>query len=273
MRLMNRKGSGGAKIVAAAVLMCGLAACRTTEPARHVESVIAIQNHPVEIDCKHRDGLFFFLNLHENERTSVEAASDVHSETGGTICRLVHGGGRNISFSTSEGRLAFDPNRIFTSVGAEATLRSLSPDSAAVTPEAVESVRRFARTVVDTLRLENRPLIVALHNNTEGNYSTLSYQPGGVYETEAEAVHLEPGADPDDFFFVTERDLFEKLRAEGFNVVLQHNEAMTDDGSLSVYAAQHGLRYVNVEAQHGHRKEQARMIRALYRVLRSAELR
>ena len=37
----------------------------------------------------------------------------------------------------------------------------------------------------------------------------------------------------------------------------------TDDGSLSVYAGQRGRPYVNVEAQHGHAREQRRMFEAL----------
>ena len=69
--------------------------------------------------------------------------------------------------------------------------------------------------------------------------------------------------------FVTDRALYDALVGEGFNAVLQDNDAATDDGSLSVWAAREGVPYVNVEAQHGHRAEQAAMIDALVGVLES----
>src|SRR5690606_27170642 len=94
-----------------------------------------------------------------------------------------------------------------------------------------------------------------------------SYLPGATYAADAEAVHLAPTEDADDFFFVTDRPLYDALARAGFNVVLQNNATVTDDGSLSVLAARRGQRYVNVEAQHGHTAQQRRMVEALVRVL------
>lgn len=116
-------------------------------------------------------------------------------------------------------------------------------------------------------RFDAQAAVVTLHNNTDGNYSVLSYLPGGAHAREAQEVHVVDGRDPDDFFFVTDRDLFERLAEKGFNVVLQHNDAATDDGSLSVYAGRRGKPYVNVEAEHGHLHEQVEMVRALYALL------
>ncbi len=114
-------------------------------------------------------------------------------------------------------------------------------------------------------------VVLTLHNNTEGGYSARSYEPGAEYASDAAAVTVHAGTDPDDFFFVTDRALYDALVAEGFNAVLQDNDAATDDGSLSVWAAREGVPYVNVEAQHGHRAEQARMISALVDVLSERE--
>src|SRR5690606_20180028 len=125
--------------------------------------------------------------------------------------------------------------------------------------------RLFGDALVAVYRPDS--LVVTLHNNTPDAYSALSYAEGGTYERDAEAVHLAPGADPDDFFFVTDRSLFARLAVEGFNVVLQDNEAVTDDGSLSVWAARRGLPYVNVEAEHAHLDEQRRMLESLAAVL------
>jgi hypothetical protein len=85
---------------------------------------------------------------------------------------------------------------------------------------------------------------------------------------DAEEVFLAPARDPSDFDFVTERPVFEALRARGNNVVLQDNSRVTDDGSLSVYCGRVGKRYINVEAKHGHLSEQVKMLRELGDVLR-----
>ena len=152
---------------------------------------------------------------------------------------------------------AVDPNRIFTPAGRARTLAALSRD----TPAARTAVAAFAR---DLLALVGTPAtVVALHNNTDANYSAASYAPGGSDADEAADLFLAPGADPDDFVFVTTRPLFDAVRASGVTAILQDNAAATDDGSLSVWAAQNGRPYVNIEAQHGSGAANRRMIEAL----------
>lgn len=204
------------------------------------------------------------LVVHDDEDTAVEAGLDVLRMHGGRLVELIHDGSRNVTFTANGRRFVADPNRIFTDAGRRATLRALSTDR----PEARQALERFASAILALYAPQGPPSpIVALHNNTDGRYSALSYRPGQPYAGDAVALHLEPGADEDDFFFVTTRALFDALAAGGFNVVLQNNATVTDDGSLSVWAAQAGVPYVNVEAQHGHRAEQMRMIRYLLRVL------
>ncbi|OZC01626.1 hypothetical protein [Rubricoccus marinus] len=203
------------------------------------------------------------LNLHDDESTSVDAALDVTRETGGWVVELQHSGDRNLAFTVGGERFAADPNRMFTDAGRAKTLASLSR----ATPEAEAALETFAASVLKAYTDLDPAVVVTLHNNTEDNYSVASYASGGAYEADAEAVTLHPGTDPDDFFFVTDRALYDALVARGFNAVLQDNARATDDGSLSVWAAQNGRPYVNVEAQHGHREEQARMIRALVEVI------
>ncbi len=266
----NRLATGIIAVIAAAVL----GGCKSNE-STVVESVIAIQNTTVTTHCSGGSpAAFLMLNLHADEATSVEAAQRIAGPEKATICLLVHPGGRNISFASESGAFSFDPNRMFSDAGARASLVNLSQidttDADAIA-EATAAVRDFARTLVDQLDLDARPVIIALHNNSEGRYSAASYLPDSIYADEAEAVFLQPGGDSDDFFFVTERDLFDALRAAGFTVVLQDNTAATDDGSLSVYSAGQDIRYVNVEAQHGRVKEQERMLRALFRVLKADE--
>ena len=100
--------------------------------------------------------------------------------------------------------------------------------------------------------------MIALHNSSEGQYSALSYEKGAIYASDAADVFIADGTDPDDFFFVTETAVFDAIRGRGYNVVLQDNRRVSDDGSLSVYCGRAGVRYINVEAQHGHLEQQRR---------------
>jgi hypothetical protein len=202
-----------------------------------------------------RQGNITLVNVHDNENTSVQAAKIVIDSLGGKLFQLRHTGERNIQFRLNGKQYEFDPNRIFTEAGARETLTNLG----AYSDEAHHLVRRFANSLVDSLDVE---VILTLHNNTEGNYSAASYL--DEYRSDAADVFLNPARDPDDFFFVTERLFFEELRARGFNVVLQNNATVTDDGSLSVLAGQRGIPYINIETEHGHLQEQVEMLFVMY---------
>lgn len=208
-----------------------------------------------------------FLVLHDNEDTAVESGLEMIRSQGGRLVEVRAGGRRLLSFELAGQTWRFDPNRVFTEAGAEATVRSHSGDAPA---GVVAEVRRFADAVLAVYGVDSTPVVVTLHNNSEGDYSALSYAPGGDHAGDAAAIHLPLGADPDDFFFVTDRALYDALVPAGFAVVLQDNTRVTDDGSLSVWAGRRGIPYVNVEAQHGQRERQVRMLDALVRVLDSA---
>ena len=221
---------------------------------------VRIGETPVELRITERpcDGpCWSAVNVHDDENTAAEAALDVIARRGGRLVELRHTGARNLAFRVGGETFTVDPNRIFTDAGRARTLANLSRD----TPAARAAVAAFADTL---LAIYGTPaVVVALHNNTEANYSAASYAPGGSEANEAEAVTLAPGMDTDDFVFVTTRPLYDAVVAAGFNAILQNNATPTDDGSLSVWAARAGRPYLNVEAQHGHRAENVRMIEAI----------
>jgi len=203
------------------------------------------------------------LNLHDDEETSVEAAKAVVGAHGGRVVELVHSGERNVTFGVGGRTYQADPNRMFTEAGRRRTLASLS-QADDVAEAALEA---FADSVLALYTAVEPVVVVTLHNNTDENYSARSYAAGAEYATDAAAVTIHPGTDADDFFFVTDRAIYDALVARGFNAVLQDNDAATDDGSLSVWAARHGVPYVNVEAQHGHTEAQSRMLEVLREVI------
>ncbi len=206
-----------------------------------------------------------YISLHDDENTAVRAAQAMIHRQGGRLVEIRHTGARNVSFVLGGTSYTFDPNRMFTDRGATASLKKLGPFSGG----ALTEVRHFARRLLEVVDLQSLDRVVTMHNNTEGHYSAASYAAGGTYEREAAAVYLPPEADADDFFFVTTRRLYDALAGGPHPVVLQDNARMTDDGSLSVYCGQRGIAYVNVEAQHGHRKEQVRMLEYLAEELKT----
>ena len=63
-------------------------------------------------------GLYSFINLHENENTSVVAAKTlIYQKGGGSIVFLQHGGTRNLYFTYKGVNYSIDPNRMFTYPG------------------------------------------------------------------------------------------------------------------------------------------------------------
>src|SRR5690606_11673915 len=208
------------------------------------------------------DAPVYFLNLHDNENTSVEAALEVMKTLPGRLVEIKHTGERLIAFSVGNRSYQFDPNRMFTPEGRRATLNRYGSFSLA----AEKAVAVFADTVLQVYGIDRAGCIVTLHNNTNNDFSAKSYLPGAIYEKEARKVYIEPGTDTDDFVVVTRRRFYRYFKRHGINVVLQHPDP-TDDGSLSVYAEQLGIPYINIEAEDGHLQEQMRMIQITYQLL------
>src|SRR6185295_1894188 len=156
------------------------------------------------------------------------------------------------------GRYAFDPNRIFSDVGIRDTLER----HGRYAEVAHRAVKRFASQYLEHFALDREPAIIALHNNSEGALTSRSYQPGGEHAATSAMVHVGAARSPDDFFYVTDRRFFDYLQKRDFNVTLQDNANVPDDGSLSVYFGKKGVPYLNIEAEMSHLNAQIEMVRA-----------
>lgn len=190
-----------------------------------------------------------FVHLHQNEQTALQAAKIVISKEGGSLLTLVHKGTRNIEFMLCGKRYEFDPNRIFTDRGIKKTLSEFGP----YTPGAHRQVRRFAQRIQSLLP---KGKIVAVHNNA--SYSLRDYFPGHNLAAEAKEIFWSARNYYRNFYLVTQTRDYKRLKAKGFNGVLQHQQA-TDDGSLSVVMANKD--YINVEAGYGQLMEQVKMLK------------
>ncbi len=222
--------------------------------------VVSLADTRVELVVRRQmPGGLCHLNLHENEQTSVQAASAALASRPGRLIELRAQGRRLVSFRDGLRPLAFDPNRIFSDTGTERTLRH----HGAWTPVAQAAARALRDAVLALVAGDADAPLVALHNNGGGTYSVGSYLAGAVHAADAAAVAVAAAQSPQDFFLVTRRSHFEALRSAGFNAVLQSAQP-DDDGSLGVWCARHDRAYINVEARHGHLAEQRRMLEALH---------
>lgn len=202
-----------------------------------------------------------YFRPHENENTASKATAEILKKYGGTFVELRSKGERNIQFMLGQKTYTFDPNRIFSTAGIENTLGENR------TKAAVKAVSDFVDILLAKY-LTDKNLLVAVHNNTDG--SRLSVE---TYKDDKDATQVfqNPNRDVDDFFFVTEIKFFNALKKKGFNVILQDNEKVVDDGSLSVYCGKKGISYINIESEHGHLPQQIEMLEAIQEIIKDAE--
>jgi hypothetical protein len=202
------------------------------------------------------------LNVHDNETTSIEAAKKVLEQTGGLLIEIENEGERLINFKRNGKNFQFDPNRIFTSKGLQQNLHKLNTH---VTSIASNSVKSFSRFILQQIP-KSAVVLIALHNNDDGEYSIDSYKSSGDKAKDALKIYTNPKIDPDNFFLVTTNRLFNHLKASDLNAVLQNNAKAKDDGSLSIYYGRRKKAYVNVEAEHNSLSEQTRMLQILLKL-------
>ena len=202
---------------------------------------------------------FVFVGLHDNEETAAEAASVVLKERGGRFISIENNRERFIDFLLNDKTFRFDPNRIFTDEGRRKTLKVFKNEDTAAT----EALGRLSSFILQLI--PDTAVVIAVHNNTSNEYSITRYR--RELKDDAAAIHINPAMDPDDFVFTTDKDCFNYIKSRNWNVVLQDNRQVTDDGSMSVYFGKKGLPYINIEAEYGHLEQQLQMIRIVLEYL------
>ncbi len=202
------------------------------------------------------------INVHDNETTSVEAAKSILEQKGGTLIKINNNGQRIIRFRLKGIRYSFDPNRMFSRIGIEQTLR----DNRKISNTAIEEVDKFAHRLLEIIP-DSTSCIIALHNNTEEAFSIRSYLPGGNRQFDAKAVYADSLQDVDDIAFTTDSLLYQKMADNSYNSIWQDNVNVRKDGSLSVYCGEKNRRYINIETQHGKVTQYMEMLEKLLDIL------
>lgn len=206
-----------------------------------------------------------FVALHQDETTAVAAFYQFQQNNWFKDLRffqLLQKSDRLIYFYNTKKQFAVDPNRMFSIAGIQASLK-IHNKKKMIPTDLVDEIHSFADSLLHhILPKDSTVYIVALHNNTNKNYSILSYKNSNDVDT----IHLSSIDDPDDFYLVTERSDFNFFVGRNRNVALQSKQAF-DDGSLSIYCQQRNIPYINIEAEHGHLQQQELMIKEVYTYL------
>lgn len=202
-----------------------------------------------------------WIHVHDNEETARQTALHALSQIQqGCLLDLRHGGNREVSVQNSQVSYQFDPNRIFTPKGRQSALKCRQGDCAAAMAQLTHAANQFLSQY-----LAQKQLIVALHNNQPNSgLSIRNYITGGSMAGVTRQIVTNSDNNAHDFFYVTSQRAFDFLTIRGFNVVLQNNEDISDDGSLSVWSAQQQIDYINVEAGTGHSSAQLAMLAAIW---------
>ena len=227
----------------------------------NAQNTVALKLGPSEINLEmfnYKSDSLLFINLHNDEKTSIEAVKKVLPEKYGKYIGLLSGGTRELSYQENGQDVKFDPNRIFTKTGIEKTLQRYQ----SFTGKNVKTVELFSSELLKLLK--DAKLLVAVHNNSDGGFSINSIRNEMSLKKDALEIYVHPSADEDDFYYVTEKEKFDYFKKKGYHVVLQNNVHIEDDGSLSVYCGRKNIGYINVECQSGHLKQQIKMIREIY---------
>jgi hypothetical protein len=203
-----------------------------------------------------------FVNVHDNENTSAEAAKVWIRSHGGRLVELEHGRGRTVVIRRNGVLHRFDPNRMFSEHGLRESLRYHHN----LTDENLALASRFAAEVVEYIGIEPGKPIIAVHNNTDGKLTIRDFRPGEWYGDDTRDVFINPAEDPDDFFFTNAPAIFEALKAMRYNVALMVANP-PDRGTLANLVNARGGVYVLVEAEHDRLQRQIAMLEDLGRLL------
>ncbi|WP_316801888.1 hypothetical protein [Pedobacter nototheniae] len=208
-----------------------------------------------------------FLVIHDDEDTGVKAAFDYIRWYGGEIIDSQYGSIRDYNFTYMDDPYRIDPNAIYTKTGVHTRLKK----NLNSTNEVEEALLKAGKQIVDFYDPKSTGYILTLHNNADGGFGISSYLPGYDLSSTADSVFINFQMDGDDLVYVTEPRLFSSFKKANVNVILQSKFA-DNDGSLSVYAMQNHIPYVNVEVQHGHIDENFRLIELSVAILKEYNL-
>ncbi|MFK8043905.1 MAG: hypothetical protein AB8B72_00315, partial [Crocinitomicaceae bacterium] len=151
------------------------------------------------------DSKILFLNIHEDEETSIAVSKAFGQGHAINFAYLHHQLTRRVFFNVGNRSFSVDPNRIYTKKGRRRTIKSWRP----LMSKGIKVAAKLANTILDLIKPYKT--IVTMHNNTDVEYSIKSYLPGGGEAKNTADIHISDKWDPDDFVYTTSIDFFHHL--------------------------------------------------------------
>ena len=223
---------------------------------RFGEKVVALAKHATTSEQN-----FVLVSLHNNEYAAAEAAQKFVAENGGTFLELQNNNERNIEFTLFDKQMIVDPAHIFTPKGRWNDLAANQKKDHVIS----QQIGELASFIINEIPLQKA--VVSLHNNIAGGHTIEMYGKNGSLAKNVRAFYQNPEMNSADFFFTTDKDVFEQLKDRKFNVVLQ-NFQTKDDGSLTVFCAKTRRSYIGIETGNGHTEAQEKMLNAVAEILK-----
>jgi len=184
-----------------------------------------------------KPGYFLFMP-HPDELSPFQVANNFKKDF--NFLRI-KGSAREVFFSFKNKKYFFDPNRIFIKIGIE---RYFKKTGQALPQEVVNLLLRFGQILIK--KVEYKKTIIALHSNIGKGFNINYYK----NNPEAKEMYVNIKEDPSDLIVVTEKKDYDYLKSLKYNVALQNKVSQKiNDGSLSVFAKQKGIRYFNIEVK------------------------
>ncbi len=191
-----------------------------------------------------------FIWLHGDEQTAKMALEEHMAKNQGIAYYIKNDETREVLLSGG----LIDPNRIFSSLGAQKNIHKYNPKWAQSKKKALlYAIDRDRENFLKSLFPDSGEVIIALNNNYKG-YNVKIEIP------KSDSISIKKDQNPRDFYLCTNRRDFEILSKSPFNVVLQESYPRKDDGSLSWAAVKWGVRYVNIETRLGWLSMQKKML-------------
>lgn len=203
------------------------------------------------------------LNLHDNENTAVKAGLVFIEKYGGRLIELRHGRGREVVVRVNGVLHRFDPNRLFSDVGLRKSLEYFQKYSDEVFSIAVA----FRDSLMNLFAIQEESVVIAIHNNTPDKMSINDFLDGEWYGDDTREVFINPHQDSDNFFVVTQHDIYTALAVRGYNVALRA-ENPPDRGMFIDYCVRLRALNITVETEHEKQAEQEEMLEVLWEILK-----
>ena len=214
----------------------------------------------IQTEGSYQNALYAVVIPHSSELDSLKAA---RMAAKGPITFVAGNRERNLKIKTSEGVVQIDPNRVFSEQGWKGNFRELQGgDWKSLASETQAQLRDSISVFTDIVsqRVFKGKMVLALHQNTKGNFGIRSYRDNPRFAKFADNVSINPEEPDDEFAYVNTEGWFEALKSRGWNVILQKNLRTLDDGSISYASTWKNTPYINIEVRLGDHERQAKMI-------------